>query len=219
MKKVLIFGSSGHAKVVIDIFERLSYKIIGLLDSNRAKGESTFGYSVLGDEKNIMELRQSYPDLELFIAIGDNYTRKIIKEKITAIFPDIKFASAIHPFAIIGKEVKLGQGIAVMGGVVINSDSTIEDFTIINTRASVGHDCRLEAFSSLSPNVTLGGNVNIGELSAISISATIIHGITISKYTVIGASSLINKDCQSLSVYYGNPGKKIGDRKINTPYL
>ena len=48
-QKVIIIGSSGHSKVVIDTFEKEGkYEIIGLIDSYRDLGEETLNYKIIG---------------------------------------------------------------------------------------------------------------------------------------------------------------------------
>jgi len=47
-QNIIIVGSSGHAKVIIDIIEKEGkYNIIGLLDAFKKVGESAFGYKML----------------------------------------------------------------------------------------------------------------------------------------------------------------------------
>jgi len=106
-----------------------------------------------------------------------------------------------------------------MAGAIINSDTIIEDFTIINTKASIDHDSKMFKFSSLAPNVTTGGNVSIGEFSAISIGATIKHNISIGNHTVIGAGALLMKNCGDNLIMYGIPAKEIRKREKGEKYL
>lgn len=217
---VLIVGSSGLSKIIIDIFEKEGkYEILGLLDAYRNIGEETLGYKVVGKEENLPDLLSKNPNCKLFIAIGDNWIRQKVVDKIIDIIPNIDFASTIHPSAQLGKNVKIGKGVAIMAGAIINSDTIIEDFTIINTKASMGHDCKMLKFSSLAPNVTTGGNVSIGEFSAISIGATIKHGISIGNHTVIGAGGLVMKNCGDNLIMYGIPAKEIRKREKGDKYL
>jgi sugar O-acyltransferase (sialic acid O-acetyltransferase NeuD family) len=219
-EKVIIVGSSGHSKVVIDIFEKENkYQIIGLLDASRKIGEETLGYEVIGKEDDLPELIAKNPNCKVFIAIGDNWVRMKVRDKVVEIIPDIDFATTIHPSAQIGKNVRIGKGVAIMPGAIINSDTVIEDFVIINTKASIDHDSKMEKFSSLAPNVTTGGYVSIGEYSAISIGATIKEGISIGNHTVIGASALLNRSCEDNLVMYGIPAKEIKKRKKGEKYL
>lgn len=220
MENIIIFGASGHAKVTIDIFERLGgYRILGILDSNKSRGQEIFGYLILGDENHIPTLLRNHPDVKFFVAIGDNWNRQIIVSKIRSYAPSTKFASAIHPSAIIGKNVHLGEGIAIMPGVVINSESYIGDFTIVNTKSSVGHECRLARYSSLAPNATLGGDVTIGDFSAVLISSTLVNGIQIGVHSVIGAGTLVLKNVGDFTVFYGSPGKVVRQREVGDRYL
>ncbi len=219
-QKALIFGASGHAKVVIDILEKSeTIEILGLLDSYKQIGGETLGYKILGTEEIIPKLMERYPDCKLIIAIGDNWKRYQKMKRILEIAPKIMFLSAIHPHAQIGKSVSIGRGVVIMAGVVINSDAFIEDFCIINTKASVGHDGKLQKFSSLAPNVTLGGNVNVGKYSAISMSSTVIQGVKIGYHALVGAGSLITEDCGNHSVFFGSPAKEIRKREIGESYF
>ena len=217
---VLIIGSSGHAKVVIDIFEKEGkYEIAGLIDDFRNKGEETLGYKIIGNESDLPDLHLKNPNWKLFIAIGDNWVRHNVVNRIIDKIPDIEFASAIHPSAQIGKDVKIGKGVAIMAGAIVNSNSTIGDFTIINTKASLDHDGEMQPFSSLAPNATCGGNVSVGAFSAISISATIKHGISIGSHTIIGAASVLLKSCGDHLILYGCPAKEIRKREVGDRYL
>lgn len=176
-QNVIIVGSSGYSKVIIDIFEKENkYQIVGLLDAYRNIGEETLGYKVIGKEDDLPVLLSKKSNCKIFIAIGDNWIRKKVMNKIIDIVPNIDFATTIHPSAQIGKNVQIGKGVAIMAGAIINSDTKIGDFTIINTKASIDHDSKMLKFSSLAPNVTTGGNVSIGEFSAISIGATLNTG-------------------------------------------
>lgn len=218
--EVLIVGASEHARVIVDIFEKEGkYFIIGFIDTFKNIGEINAGYKVIGKEENIPEIISQHPGCKLFIAIGDNWMRQQIREKIFHILPSAEYASAIHPSVQIGKNVTIGKGVAIMAGVVINSDSHIGDFTIINTRSGVDHDCNIGNFSSLAPNVTLGGKVTVGIFTTISIGAVISHGIQIGNHAVIGAGSLLLKDCDDHTVMYGSPAKSIRKRESGEKYL
>lgn len=219
-QEVIIVGSAGHAKVIIDIFEKEgSTKILGLLDEVKSIGEKTLGYPIIGKEEDLPNLIKRHPKCQLFIAIGDNWVRSSVKDRINALLPNMKFANAVHPSAQLGKNVVLGEGIAIMAGCIVNSDTSISDFVIINTKASVDHDNELSRFSSIAPNATTGGNVSIGEYASISISATIKHGISIGANSLIGAGSVVLNDIKDNTLVYGLPAKEIRTRKPGEKYL
>jgi len=210
MKKVIIIGSSGHAKVIIDIFQCSNeYEILGIVDKNRKIGERFYKIAVIGHDEHVAELAANNKGCLFFVAIGDNLLRAHVKQQLLSFYPEIKFATAIHPSAHIADTASIGEGTAVMAGAVINPDARIGKHCIINTRASVDHECVMYDFSSIAPGATTGGNVTLGKYSAIGIGATVIQGISIGDHSIIGAASLLTRNCRNNEVMYGVPAKLI----------
>ncbi|WP_166966377.1 acetyltransferase [Yeosuana marina] len=220
MKKILIIGASGHAKVVIDIIERQNtYQIFGLIDSFKDIGTQLLGYNILGTEDDIPNLIEKHDIYGGLIAVGDNWKRSQLVHKIENLTSNFKFIVAIHPSAIIGKQVDIEEGSVIVAGVVINCDTQIGKHCIVNTKASVGHDCTIKAFSSIAPGVTLGGHVMIENHTAISLGANLIGKIHIGEHTVIGAGALVLNDIESYKIAYGVPAKPIKNREAGDVYL
>lgn len=220
MENILIIGSSGHARVVIDIIEKGSkYNIAGLIDSFAPKGNVVLGYPILGNEYDIPEIIKIYKTDAVIIAIGENWDRYIVYQKVIKIYNSLRFVNAIHPNAVIGKNVVLGQGVVVMPGAIINSNCIIEDFCVINTKASLDHDSHMKSFSSLAPGVTTGGYVEIGNYSSVFIGSIIIPRISIGNHTTIGGGSFVNKSVPDNVVAFGVPAKVIRSRNNDDKYL
>jgi sugar O-acyltransferase (sialic acid O-acetyltransferase NeuD family) len=217
LRNIIIFGSGGHAKVVIDIIEKSDkMRILGIADDNRSLKDKVYGYQILNGEF-LTEIRgEIYGGI---IAIGDNWARKETADTIKKIYPNFNFVAAIHPSAVINSEVMIGKGTVVMGGVVVNSYSTIGDHCIVNTSSSIDHDCTIGDFASIAPGATLGGNVKIGKYSAISLGSNVIHSVEIGDHTVIGAGSTVVKNIDSYKVAYGAPAKVIRNRAKGEKYL
>jgi len=217
---IVVVGSSGHAKVVIDVVEReRQYTIAGLLDDFRPPGEEAFGYKILGKVTDLVSISGSYDLKGGVIAIGDNWVRAKIAQTILLALPGFSFITAIHPSAQIARGVHIGEGTVIMAGVVVNSDSQIGKFCILNTRSSLDHDCLMEDFSSLAPGATTGGNVRIGAFSAVSLGANILQGRRIGDHTVIGAGALVVHDIPDHSLAYGVPARVIRQRLEGESYL
>jgi len=215
-REIIVFGSSGHAKVVIDTIEKeAKYKIIGLIDDFKAVGESTFGYKVLGKCTDLELVSSKYNLYNGIIAIGDNSVRSRIAKEVHQKAPSFRFISTIHPYSSIGRDVKIGDGVVVMAGAIINSNTTIGNHCIINTKSSIDHDCSLDNFIHLSPGVTVGGNVRIGEGTTVSIGSVVCRNISIGKHAVVGAGSTVLDNIDDLCLYYGTPAKKIRNRQAD----
>ena len=220
MDNIVIIGSSGHAKVIIDIVQQEGkFNVAGLLDRFRNVGEKTLGYPVLGKEEDLPELIKTHTLKGAIVAIGDNFVRSKVAARIKEISPDLPFVSAVHPKASIAMEVSIGEGTVVMAGVSINPCSSVGRFCILNTNSSLDHDSILEDFASLAPGAATGGNCRIGQYSAVSIGAVLIHGIHVGEHTVIGAGSLVMKSIDSFVVAYGTPARAIRNREQGDKYL
>lgn len=206
MQNLVLFGGGLHANVCIDIFEKDGkFNIVGIVDSIASVGTILFGYPVIGRQYEIADLIQKYKIDVGFIAIGDNYDRKFVRDVVISHVPDFNFVNAIHPQVSIGRNVKLGIGIAMAPNVVVNADAVVEDFCILNTGAQLEHNSYMGEFAHLSVGVVTGGKVKIGKFATITAGTTIIDRISIGMNTVVGSGSVVLKDLPDNVVAYGNP--------------
>lgn len=220
MEDIIIIGSSGHAKVVIDIVEQEGrYRIVGLLDDYRNIGEQTLGYPVLGKKPDLAELVIAHSIKGALLAIGDNDSRAMVALWAKHQCPDLPFVTAVHPSATVANTVALGAGTVIMAGAVINPCASVGEFCILNTKSSLDHDSVMEGFSSLAPSATVGGSCQIGTRSVISIGATLAQRATIGNRTIIGASSLVFGSIESGVVAYGVPARVVRNRQAGDEYL
>ncbi|RLB08969.1 MAG: acetyltransferase [Deltaproteobacteria bacterium] len=205
-EKILIYGASGHAKVIIDIIEKgKEFEICGLLDDNFQKRGKFFGYPILG---GFAELTKNiYNNCKLILAIGNNQSRKRLWGKIRPL--GYELAYAIHPSSQIGRDVFVGKGTVVMANVVINSGSKIGENVILNTGATIDHDCIIGDYVHISPGVHLAGNVSIGELSHIGIGVSIVPNVRVGKNSVVGAGAVVIEDIPDNCTAIGVPAKVI----------
>ncbi|AOR67904.1 transferase [Burkholderia stabilis] len=220
MENIVIVGSSGHAKVVIDIVEQAGrYRIAGLIDAFRPRGEETLGYAVLGTERDLPQLIDTHGLAGVLVAIGDNHARETVTATLAALAPGLPCVSAVHPSACIGKASTIGAGTVVMAGAVINPCCTIGEGCIVNTNASLDHDGVMEDFSSLAPGVVTGGNCRIGQGAAVGLGAMLRHRIAVGEHSVVGAGAVVLRDVAPYTVAYGNPARRVRDRAAGERYL
>ena len=195
---MLLYGASGHAKVIIDCLESQMIPVTGIFDDDLSKKE-LLGYKVLG------AYNPNYlPNEQIIISIGENNIREMLSTKVGH-----KFASAQHISATVSKNVIIGEGTVIIHKSIPQSSVKVGKHIVINTAASISHDCIIDNFAHISPNATVCGNVKIGEGTHIGAAAVIIPNITIGKWCKIGAGAVIMKDVPDYSVVVGNPGQII----------
>ncbi len=205
MKDMLIItGASGHGKVIADIAIKMNkWKNIAFIDDNESI-KTCMGFEVIGKTSEALKYKEI---ADFFVAIGNNKIREKIQDKLQT--SGLSVVSLIHPSAIVGTDVEIGIGTAIMAGVVINSSSKIGKGCIINTSSSVDHDNIIGDYVHVSPGVNLAGTVIIGEESWIGAGSTVINNLNICKQTTIGAGAVVIKDITESGTYVGIPARLI----------
>lgn len=220
MDKIIVIGSSGHARSVIDvILVQRRYKIVGILDCYETVGVDKNGFRIIGKVEDIQKVMCEYKTMNVVIAVGDNYDRIMIRDKILKINKSIHFPTIIHSGSIVSKQTTIGRGTVIMPGAIINSNVVVGEFCILNSNSVLEHDSVIKDGSSLGPSSTVGGGSTIGYSTAICIGAVVKHSVEIGDNCVIGASSLVLKSIPNNKLAYGIPIKICEDRKAYDRYL
>ena len=220
MPRIVVVGCSGHARVVVDILEEQNRsQIVGLLDTYKVPGSELLGYKLLGTDDDLPALVAANICDNAIVAIGDNWARSRMVQRLRQLAPEIGFVAAIHPSARIARDVSIGSGTVIMAGTIVNPGCRIGEFCVLNTGSSLDHDSTMEPFSSLAPRAVTGGGVRIGAFAAICIGAVISHAIRIGEHTVIGAGATVVNDVPDRVVAYGTPARTIRERNPGDPYL
>ena len=220
MKKIVIFGTGGHAKVILsELLKQKKYKEIIFVSKEKKK------YLYFNKKKykifNNFKIKSGDKKSKVYgvIAIGDNYLRYKLYKKYSKIYPKLAWAIIKSKDAIVNKNVKLSAGSMIITGSVINAGSIIGKHCIINTKSSIDHDNIFSDFSSTGPGVITGGKVKVGKLSHIGIGSAICQNIDIANNTIVGGKSFVNKNCEKNSIYFGTPARKKKSRKVGAKYL
>ena len=195
-KPVVLLGSGGHARVLIDALRADNRFIYGVLTPEYKAGSVFQGITVLGDDETCEELNPkevdlvngigSLPGMNLRWQLTEKFTRK-----------GFRFASVIHPRAVLAGNVKLHAGTQVMAGCIVQTGVEIGRDTIINTGTVVDHDCRIGNCCHIAPGCTLSGGVQLGKEVHLGTGSTVIQNISIGNGVVVGAGSVIFKDIPS----------------------
>jgi len=202
--KVILIGGGGHAKVVADIL---------LLASD----VEPVGYSALEDSGELLGIPFIDSDPASIvvehdasvIAIGDNRTRKAVYEACEE--RGEIMATAIHPSAIIGRDVTIEPGCMICAGVVINSGAVIKADTILNTGCTVDHDCIVGPHVHIAPGVNLAGDVTVGVGAFLGIGSSVVQGLSIGQWSTVGAGGAVIRNVRDNDTVVGVPARRLPD--------
>ncbi|GAA4005794.1 acetyltransferase [Sphingomonas humi] len=201
--EIVVIGAGGHAKVVIECLRHAGWNVIGCTDADPTP-RSCAGVPVIGTDDALGRLR-SEGVANAFCALGANRLRERVGGKLQ----DLGFALPSYqgPGAIVSSTVRIGAGVAIMPGAVINIDTVIGDFAIINTNANVDHDGVLGRAVHVGPGAALAGEVVVGDRSFIATGCAVIPQRRIGADTIVGAGSVVVRDLPSGVIAFGNPAR------------
>jgi UDP-perosamine 4-acetyltransferase len=203
---VVVIGAGGHAKVVIELIRAQGrYDVVGCTDREPERGD-VVGAPILGSD-DVLPALYEQGVRHCFIALGDNALRRKVAAQVTAL--GFELVNAISPKAVVSPTARLGRGVAVMAGAVINAATVVEDLAIINTRAAVDHDCQIGEAAHVAPRAALAGGVRIGPRALVGAGATVVPGVSVGEATVIGAGATVISNLGPNLVVVGVPAKPL----------
>ncbi len=207
--KIIVMGASGHGQVVADVLFQMWTKgremeIVGFLDDDAAlTGTKVMGLNVLGKLADLPAM----PHDCVILGIGDNVVRARLYAELKS--AGKRFATAIHPTAVLAPDVVVSPGAVLCAGTVINTGGRVLENAILNTCASLDHHSVLEAHSHVAPGAHLAGNVRVGEGALMGIGSCAVPGVVIGAWSVVGAGAAVTTDVPERATVGGVPAKPL----------
>jgi len=197
-KPVIILGGGGHGKVLADALLLLGIEILGIADPALEVGERVgfFGLPVLGGD----EVVSRFPPDNVLLANGVGSlpgatSRKVLFERFR--HSGYRFATIVHPTALRGREIDLGEGVQVMAGTVLQAGVTIGENSLVNTGAVVDHDCHVGSNVHIAPHATLCGGIMVENDVHIGAGAVVAQYLRIGDGAVLGAGASVARNVEA----------------------
>lgn len=218
--RTLILGAGGHAGVLLDAALRQGeLDVVGMLCGPDEGCDQLLGVPRLGAEWDLPDLIRDQAIEGVILGIGDAWLRCQAASRLMDKAPSLRFPSVIHPAAVIGANVTIGEGAAVFAGAVVNVNASLGGFSCINTMASVDHDSTVGRGCQLAPHAALAGRVRLGDHAVVSMGAMVIHRVSVGDHTLIGAGATVLHDLPAHVVAYGTPARVVRRRPEGEPFL
>jgi len=204
MKEVIIIGAGGHG-AEIDEYIRFNnrtpgverHSIIGFLDDNPDNYAAyRFSAPLLGGVRS-HEVRK---DCLYVMGIANLVYRRLFVEMFMK--QGAGFAGCVHATAYVSDSASIGYGVVIGPHVNIGPNARVGDFTLLNSRCSLGHDTVMGSFNFISPNVCFSGFSCIGDGNLFGINSVTIPGIHVGNDNKIAAGMVLDKDVGDDSVVF-----------------
>ena len=206
---LVIVGGGGHAKVCIEVLRAQGlYEPIACVDPKAAGGD-VLGVPIVGGDESLPRLLAE-GSTHAFVAIGSNALRERISKALLA--DGFELPAAVDPFTRVSPSARLGRGVLVMPGAIINAEAAVSDFAIINSGAVVEHDCRIGQAAHVGPGAVLAGCVTVGDRAFLGAGVKVRDGMSICADAIVGTGGSVVADIPLPGVFVGVPTRRLEGR-------
>lgn len=218
MKKLIIMGGYGNGSVVQSTVEDINavnkqWELLGFLNDGGLTEVN--GYPVLGKiDKETVDRYLVDPDVYFFytlISVKLNY--RFLSKLIDLQIPDERFATIIHPTAVVSKFAKIGHGVSIQPFVSVGPNTRISNHVQVFAQALIGHGAKLDRYSYVANNACIGADVHLREGAYLGTNATTLEYIRLGEWSVTGMGSVVLKDVPDYAKVAGNPARIIASTK------
>lgn len=210
-QRLLIYGAGGFGSEVLGIVRAIeagtpgSWNAVGfLVDPGFALVATHCGLPVFTDDR----LLRRDPAIRVVIAVGSPAARRRIVQRL-AWLDETRFASLVHPRAIVDEPRKLGVGSIVCAGGVVTANVSIARYVQIHATATVGHDSTVADFVSVYPGANIAGHATLREGAEIGSGSVVLPKLEIGCWSVVGAGTVVLRSVPANVTVVGNPHRQI----------
>lgn len=199
----VVVGCGGHGREVADVLRTCGAKVLGFLDDAPSRAATTVGdLPVLG---NLSWLEQTGAPISVGLGIGSSSSRKAVMERIRQLSCDVEFPKIIHPSAILGARVEVGEGTLIQAGCLLTCDITIGRFVVLNIGVGLSHDVQVADFATIGPRSHFTGATTCGACAEVGAGTLVIPGRTIGEAAITGAGAVVVRDIPPRAKAVGVP--------------
>lgn len=157
--KILIVGAGSYGKIVCDaVISQGKYHVSGFLDDSLPVGTVVMGdYKVLAGVESADGLKRFAENF--VVALEDNNDRLKAFENIKKF---LKPATIIHPSAVIGSFVSVGEGSIVFANAVVNSSVGVN--SIVKPCVAIDHDCIIGSHVHLGTGTAVRSGITVEDM-------------------------------------------------------
>lgn len=186
---LIVIGASGHGKTIVEAARATqAWADVQICDDAPGMvGTVLLGTIVRNGKAWLSTLEPD--DFDVAIGVGDNALRGHMAAWLDQ--HHLRLRSVIHPAASVSPSARLGDGVFIAAGAVVGTETRIGRGAIVNTAASVDHDCDVGAFVHIGPGAHLCGGVIVGAGSLIGVGSAVAPLVRIGRDCRLGAGAAL----------------------------
>ncbi len=213
--RMVLWGATGQARVLRECMERHGVTVVALFDSDGLVvspfRDIPIHHGSAGFEA-WLRTQAAPPEIGFLVAIGGEHGRDRLGLQAKLEASGLVTLTAQHPSAFVASSAAIGAGCQILAHATVCVDTSLGRGVIVNTAASVDHECVIGEGSHICPGARLAGCVTLGKFVTIGTGAVVLPRINIGDGAVVGAGAVVIRDVAPGQVVVGNPAKVSGIR-------
>lgn len=211
MRNLVIIGAGGTSREIADAVDAINHRepcwnLLGFLDDDTRKhGTSVDGIPVLGPIAAGVDSQ-----VQFIIGIASWRTPDARREVVSRLaLPPERYATIVHPSALISRHAKIGMGTAILQNVVITPGTIVGEHTLILQNVTMAHDQVVEDYVTIASGATVAGAVRLRSGSYLGAGCTIMNGVTVDCGSLVAVGAVVMNDVPAGRTVAGNPARPL----------
>lgn len=205
---LVVVGAGGLGREVVASVRAGAgdWDLVGFLDDAVPAGSEVEGLPVLGPLSEIVR----WPDASVAVCVASparNRTRWNVVRRLG--LPPERYASVVHPAALLPSGSTVGHGSVVLAGVVATTPVHIGRHVIMMPATVLTHDDEVQDFATIAAGVRLAGGVVVSEGAYVGAGALVREHVAIGPWSLVGMGSVVLHDVPANEVWVGSPARRL----------
>lgn len=209
---LLIVGAGGLARETLELVRAINrvaetWDVRGLLDDDpRTRGTRVHGVEVVGPSAAIHD----HPEALVCLCVASPERplgRLGLADRLA--LPGTRYATLLHPAAVVGSSCSVGPGSIVHAGSVLTADVRVGAHVVVMPAVVLTHDDVVGDGVTFGAGARVAGGVAIERGAYVGSGALLREGIVVGSGAVVGMGAVVTQPVPAGEVWAGVPARRL----------